>query len=176
MSKLKVNVPYKIFDGSEVIFYAPCNSSEVESLKILYLENGAEKSKEFTLKDGAGIDLLQYANVFVEGALVKVILDVTNSVAFIQNSAKATPVSETLTYTLLANKWSNGYYVFTQYPDDEYDIEIALDGLNCTASQKEAFDNAEITGCFGYQNSNAIKVWGEVPTVNIPIMLRAVKK
>lgn len=168
MSKLKINVPYNIIDGSEVIFHAPCNSSDVESLNI----NG----KEFTLKDGAGIDLLQYANVFVEGAIVKVILDVTKSVAYIQNSAKATPVSETLTYTLLANKWSKGYYVFTQYPADDYDIEIAIDGLNCTASQKEAFDSAEITGCFGYQNSNAIKVWGEVPKENIPIMLRVVKK
>lgn len=76
--------------------------------------------------------------------------------------------------TLLASSWdSTGTYSFeTDYPTATYDIEIALDST-ATSEQAEAFNGAQIVGS---ATSNIIKAYGDVPTVDIPIILRVVTK
>lgn len=77
------------------------------------------------------------------------------------------------TATLLASGWSNGTYSFeTDYPKATYDLEIALDSTATTA-QAEAFNGAQIAGS---ATSNTIKAYGIVPTVDIPIVLKVVRK
>lgn len=77
------------------------------------------------------------------------------------------------TATLLASGWSNGTYSFeTDYPKATYDLEIALDSTATTA-QAEAFNGAQIAGS---ATSNIIKAYGIVPTVDIPIVLKVVRK
>ena len=77
------------------------------------------------------------------------------------------------TATLLASGWSNGTYSFeTDYPAATYNLEIALDSTATTA-QAEAFNGAQIAGS---ATSNTIKAYGIVPTVNIPIVLKVVRK
>lgn len=77
------------------------------------------------------------------------------------------------TATLLASGWSNGTYSFeTDYPKATYDLEIALDSTATTA-QAEAFNGAQIAGS---ATSNAIKAYGIVPTVDIPVVLKVVRK
>ena len=77
------------------------------------------------------------------------------------------------TATLLASGWSNGTYSFeTDYPKATYDLEIALDSTATTA-QAEAFNGAQIVGS---ATSNTIKAYGIVPTVDIPIVLKVVRK
>ncbi len=77
------------------------------------------------------------------------------------------------TATLLASGWSNGTYSFeTDYPKATYDLEIALDSTATTA-QAEAFNGAQIAGS---ATSNTIKAYGIVPTVNIPVVLKVVRK
>ena len=77
------------------------------------------------------------------------------------------------TATLLASGWSNGTYSFeTDYPKATYDLEIALDSTATTA-QAEAFNGAQIAGS---ATSNAIKAYGIVPTLDIPVVLKVVKK
>lgn len=77
------------------------------------------------------------------------------------------------TATLLASGWSNGTYSFeTDYPKATYDLEIALDSTATTA-QAEAFNGAQIVGS---ATSNTIKAYGIVPTVNIPVLLKVVRK
>ena len=77
------------------------------------------------------------------------------------------------TATLLASGWSNGTYSFeTDYPKATYDLEIALDSTATTA-QAEAFNGAQIVGS---ATSNIIKAYGIVPTVDIPIVLKVVRK
>ena len=77
------------------------------------------------------------------------------------------------TATLLASGWSNGTYSFeTDYPKATYDLEIALDSTATTA-QAEAFNGAQIAGS---ATSNIIKAYGIVPTVNIPVVLKVVRK
>ena len=77
------------------------------------------------------------------------------------------------TATLLASGWSDGTYSFeTDYPKATYDLEIALDSTATTA-QAEAFNGAQIAGS---ATSNTIKAYGIVPTVNIPVVLKVVRK
>lgn len=82
MPKIRVDTTYTVIDGSEVVFTAPCNCSEIEGLKVYYPDG----SKEFTFKDAHGNALTGIGEAFAKGALVKVILDVTNSFAYIQNA------------------------------------------------------------------------------------------
>lgn len=78
------------------------------------------------------------------------------------------------TAVLSASSWSNGVYSFEgTYPSASYDIEVFLRGDTATTAQKTAFCKAEIAGCY---NSNQIKAFGTVPTEDIPIILRVVKK
>ena len=77
------------------------------------------------------------------------------------------------TATLLASGWNDGTYSFeTDYPVTTYDLEIALDST-ATSEQAEAFNGAQIVGS---ATSNIIKAYGIVPTVNIPVVLKVVRK
>ena len=82
MAKIRVDLSYTIVDGSDVVFTAPCNCSAVDGLKVCYPDG----EKEFIFKDAHGNALTGIGNLFAKGALVKVILDVTNGHAFIQNA------------------------------------------------------------------------------------------
>lgn len=77
------------------------------------------------------------------------------------------------TATLLASGWNDGAYSFeTDYPSASYDIEIALDST-ATSEQAEVFNGAQIVGSAA---SNTIKAYGDVPTVDIPVILKVVTK
>lgn len=75
--------------------------------------------------------------------------------------------------TLSASGWAEGVYSLeSAYPNETYDIDIALSSTATTA-QGEAFDSAQMIGVDG---TNTVKCRGEVPTVDIPVVLRVVKK
>ena len=79
------------------------------------------------------------------------------------------------TTTLLASNWDSTaktYSFETNYPNASYDIEVSLDST-ATAEQAEAFNGAQIVGS---ATSNIIKAYGDVPTVDIPIILKVVTK
>lgn len=79
------------------------------------------------------------------------------------------------TTTLLASSWDSAtktYSFETKYPYATYDLEIALDST-ATAEQAEAFNCAQIIGS---ATSNIIKAYGIIPTVNIPVIVKVVKK
>ena len=76
---------------------------------------------------------------------------------------------------LLASNWDSTaktYSFETDYPKATYDLEIALDSTATTA-QAEAFNGAQIVGS---ATSNIIKAYGDVPTVDIPVILKVVTK
>lgn len=83
-------------------------------------------------------------------------------------------LSTVSTATLLASDWySTCLYSFEiDYPSSIYDIEIALDST-ATPEQAEAFNGAQIVGS---ATSNIVKAYGDVPTVDIPIILKVVTK
>ena len=76
-------------------------------------------------------------------------------------------------YTILTSGWSNGVYSFeSDFPNATYDIEIELDST-ATESQVEAWSSAKPTAVFG---TNTMKALGDVPTVDIPVIVKAVVK
>ena len=79
------------------------------------------------------------------------------------------------TTTLLASNWDSTaktYSFESTYPNASYDIEIALDST-ATSEQAEAFSGARIIGS---ATSNIIKAYGDVPTVDIPVIVKVVTK
>ena len=79
------------------------------------------------------------------------------------------------TTTLLASSWDSSaktYSFESTYPNASYDIEVALDST-ATSEQAEAFNGAQIVGS---ATSNIIKAYGDVPTVDIPVILKVVTK
>lgn len=76
-------------------------------------------------------------------------------------------------YTILASGWSNGVYSFeSSLPHQYVDIEIELDST-ATEAQVEAWSNAKPTAVFG---TNTMKALGDVPTVDIPVIVKEVIK
>lgn len=87
-------------------------------------------------------------------------------------NAKANKPVE-LVITLSASGWSDrAYSLESTYPNETYDIEIALSST-ATDEQIEAFDSAQMLGIDGM---NIVKCRGTVPTVDIPVVARVVKK
>jgi hypothetical protein len=81
--------------------------------------------------------------------------------------------STVVEFTLLATDWNGNTYSFeNSYPVDTYDIEIALNST-ATTEQAEAFNSAQIVGS---ATSNVVTAFGNVPTVDIPIVIKAVAK
>ena len=76
-------------------------------------------------------------------------------------------------YTILTSGWSSGVYSFeSAFPSATYDIEIELDST-ATESQVEAWSSAKVTSVFG---TNTMKALGDVPTVDIPVIVKKVIK
>ena len=77
-------------------------------------------------------------------------------------------------YTILASGWSaDGTCSFeSEYPASSYNIEIQP-AESCTVEQFTAWSNA---GIIGNSSSNVIKALGDIPLVDIPIIVKAVMK
>ena len=73
--------------------------------------------------------------------------------------------------TILASNWSDGVYSFeNEFSSGNYDIEIELDST-ATDSQVDAWCSAKVTSVFG---TNTMKALGDVPIVDIPVIVKAV--
>ena len=70
---------------------------------------------------------------------------------------------------LLVNNWDNNFYYFENiYNPNKYDIEISIDGDQCTLEQKKAFDKANMVGL----SDNTIRALGTIPSIDIPIVMK----
>ena len=82
MANIKVISERPLFDGMAITFNAPCKCSEIEGLTVSYSDN----SWHGTFRDSHGNDLTGLGNLFEEGAYVRVILDIQNGYAYLQNA------------------------------------------------------------------------------------------
>lgn len=81
-----VDLNYPIKDGAEVVFRSPVDCSQVTGLIVYYPESGVTASKEFAFADAHGNNVGDIDHLFAENVVVKVILDVTTGMAFVQNA------------------------------------------------------------------------------------------
>lgn len=86
MANIKVELNYAIFDGIGITFEAPCDCSDITGLTVYYPGDNGTVSKAFTFRDAHGNNLGHLDELFVAGAYVKVILNTTSNVAYIQNA------------------------------------------------------------------------------------------
>ena len=87
MSNIRVDLNCPIKDGTEVVFRSPVDCSQVTGLIVYYPgENGNTTSKEFAFADAHGNNVGDIDHLFAENVAVKVILDDTTSMAFVQNA------------------------------------------------------------------------------------------
>lgn len=93
---IRVNLTTSITDGTEVVFRSPVDCSLVTGL-IVYYDGG---SKEFAFADSHGNNVGDIDHLFAENAVVKVILDVTNAMAFVQNADTNAYIERTFVKTV----------------------------------------------------------------------------
>ena len=111
---IRVDLNTSIKDGTEVVFRSPVDCSQVTGLKVYYPgEDGNTTSQEFAFADANGNNVGDIDHLFAENVAVKVILDVTASMAFVQNAD--------------TNAYLEGR--FQDIAAEIGDIEAALDGI-----------------------------------------------
>lgn len=87
MANIRVDLDYTIKDGSSVVFRSPCDCTEITGLIVYYIAaDGEQTSKEFALADAHGENVGDIPHLFAENVVVKVILDVTSGMAYVQNA------------------------------------------------------------------------------------------
>lgn len=84
---IRVDLNYPIKDGTEVVFRSPVDCSQVTGLKVYYIgADGNTAFQEFAFADAHGNNVGDIDHLFAENVAVKVILDVTSGMAFVQNA------------------------------------------------------------------------------------------
>ena len=87
MSNIRVDVGSIIRDGTAVAFRSPVDCSQVTGLIVYYPDmDGNETATEFAFADAHGNNVGDIDHLFAENVVVKVILDVTSGMAFVQNA------------------------------------------------------------------------------------------
>lgn len=111
--------------------------------------------------------------MFMEGSIVSTMWNLSTGAA--QMYTQCIPYEPVISAsTLLASMWSDGEYSFERnYPINEYNIEVELNGDAATEEQIEAWSRAKMIGS---ANGNKLYAKGDVPTINLPIILKRVAK
>lgn len=75
---------------------------------------------------------------------------------------------------LAAPSWDSNIYSFeATYPASSYNIALSYDGDSFSADSKEAFDGA---GLVGSATENKFIATGDVPTIDIPVILEVIPR
>lgn len=87
MAQIRIDLAETLLDGMDIKFKAPCACNEITGLIVFYPgEDETIKSKELTFRDAHGNDLTGIGNLFSKDAYVKVIADIENGYAYLQNA------------------------------------------------------------------------------------------
>jgi hypothetical protein len=87
MAQIRIDLAEPLLDGMDIKFKAPCDCTAVTGMVVYYPsadETIADKS--FVFKDTHGNVLTGQGNLFMKNTYVKVIVDTTNGIAYIQNA------------------------------------------------------------------------------------------
>ena len=83
---IRVDLNTPINDGMDLVFRSPVDCSQITGLIVYYKDGNNTCSKEFALADAHGNNVGDIDHLFAENVVVKVILDVTSGMAFVQNA------------------------------------------------------------------------------------------
>ena len=149
---VRVNLTTPITDGTEVVFRSPVDCSQVTGL-VVYYDGG---SKEFAFADAHGNNVGDIDHLFAENVVVKVILDVTTGMAFVQNADTNAYIERTFVKTV------NGIA-----PDENGNVEIEAGGGVSDAEKAlilSLFKNTAYTADMSATFAQLAELWGiEVP-------------
>lgn len=87
----------------------------------------------------------------------------------------ASPASSYVEYTMAASGWNKSAKTFSFegiYPHSTHNIELYVN-QSCNDAQLSAWGSAQI---ISNANSNIVKAFGEVPTIDIPVILKLTRK
>ena len=85
MANIRLDLQYPIVEGQTLTFKSPANCTSVGGLIVYYPEGGNVVSKEFQFADAHGNNIGDL-DLFASDTLVKVILHLASSLAFVQNA------------------------------------------------------------------------------------------
>ena len=87
MAYIRVDMSYTVKNGTNVSFKAPCDCNAVAGLKVYFPNDmGLATNQVFLFTDAHGNNLTGIGHLFAAGAIVKVILNVDDGKAYIQNA------------------------------------------------------------------------------------------
>ena len=132
---IRVNLKTNIADGSEVVFRSPADCSQVTGLVIYH--NGGKT--EFAFADAHGHNVGDIDHLFAENAVVKVILDVTAGMAFVQNADTNAYIERTFI------KAVNGKKPDANGNVNIYDDAIGSAYVDVTAAYEQALADGEVS-------------------------------
>ena len=135
MSNIRVDLNTPIQDGTEVVFRSPVDCSQVTGL-VVYYDGG---SQEFAFADAHGNNVGDIDHLFAENVAVKVILDVTTSMAFVQNADTNAYLEGR--FKELDDKIANSLLIVTVDLDDELNL------VNPSHSAVEVYEHINNGGC-----------------------------
>ena len=186
---------HSVRNGEEILFKASCDSSEATGLKITYPvdEYGTKQTKTFTFKDTHGNSLNSKANVFLDGAYVKVVVDTKNLFAYVQNGdtngyleGKFTEkLSVLYTADVPADGWTqnSGYaqQIITMsglLTTDTFLVDVNMPQTANVSTQQEYLDAWATIGKAQCITNGQLRltVFGTAPKANFPIKVLAVRK
>lgn len=124
---IRVDLTTPITDGTEVVFRSPVDCSQVTGLKVYSKNDGS--SKEFAFADAHGNNVGDIDHLFAENVVVKVILDVTTGMAFVQNADTNAYIERTFIKTV------NGVA-----PDENGNVEVQGGGASVYVQEEEPSD------------------------------------
>lgn len=85
MANIRLDLDASIYDGQNLTFKAPCDSTNVTGLITYYPNGDSTKSTVFTFKDAHG-NALDTLDLFAEGAYLTVVLDTVNKTCYFKNA------------------------------------------------------------------------------------------
>ena len=192
MANIKVTLAVPLVDGHPVTFKAPAGCDTITGIKVYYPSGAETASRVFSFRDANKNDLSDFSNLFAAGAYVRVVLDIVNGFAYIQNpdtnaylegkfaaldAGKASTASYTAT---VATTWvgSGGYY----YQDVSVPGILATDApcvdiLPGSDNAANILYSEAICKVFRATTSaNSIRVWAtEAIATAFPIQLKVVR-
>ena len=87
MPNIRIDLDTPVLNGQAVTFKSPANCSDITGLIIYYPDGADVASKEFKFVDAHGVDVGSGTiSLFAANALVKVVLDVDQGKAYVQNA------------------------------------------------------------------------------------------